>query len=178
VGGDRGSPTSSRPGEGASPSGTARSSSWATASSRSSPSRAPTPRASTACSAISASAVAASGQALQAQQLEYSFRSSEAVLNVVDATFRDHAASARGAAHLAFRAGMPGRVDLWAPPVPKVDSPREDRAWTDPVDATDPATRPPAGRAVAESVADMIASGLPARGGGRRLDAPPVTRAT
>ncbi|HVG46707.1 MAG TPA: UvrD-helicase domain-containing protein, partial [Rubellimicrobium sp.] len=45
------------------------------------------------------------GQTLQAHQLEYSFRSSEAVLRVVDATFRDHDGLGDTAPHhLAFKA--------------------------------------------------------------------------
>ncbi|EYD74172.1 ATP-dependent nuclease subunit A [Rubellimicrobium mesophilum DSM 19309] len=101
------------------------------------------------------------GQTLQSQQLEYSFRSSEAVLNVVDATFRDHDGLGETAptTHLAFRAGMPGRVDLW-PPVPKVERAKDERPWTDPVDSTDPKD---ANLQLAEKVAiaveDMIHNG-------------------
>jgi ATP-dependent helicase/nuclease subunit A len=78
------------------------------------------------------------GQSLQSQQLEYSFRSSETVLHAVDATFQEHDGLGEAAPlHRAFKAGMPGRVDLW-PPVPKPDSAKEERVWTDPVDSTDP----------------------------------------
>jgi ATP-dependent helicase/nuclease subunit A len=100
------------------------------------------------------------GQTLQSQQLEYSFRSSEAVLNVVDATFRDHLGLGDEAPrHLAFHAGMPGRVDLW-PPVPKPDKAQDERHWTAPVDATDPrdASLLLAER-VAEAVRDMLENG-------------------
>ncbi|HVG47237.1 MAG TPA: 3'-5' exonuclease, partial [Rubellimicrobium sp.] len=100
------------------------------------------------------------GQTLQAHQLEYSFRSSEAVLRVVDATFRDHDGLGDTAPHhLAFKAGMPGRVDLW-PPVPKVERADEQRRWTDPVDSVDPKD---ANLVLAEKVAlavkDMLDNG-------------------
>ncbi|WP_210528487.1 double-strand break repair helicase AddA [Rubellimicrobium arenae] len=78
------------------------------------------------------------GQTLQSTALEYSFRSSEAVLRVVDATFQDHEGLGDAAPHhLAFKAGMPGRVDLW-PAIPKAEKTREERHWTDPVDSEDP----------------------------------------
>jgi ATP-dependent helicase/nuclease subunit A len=78
------------------------------------------------------------GQVLQSTALEYSFRSSEAVLNVVDATFRDHEGLGDAPPkHLAFRAGMPGRVDLW-PTIPKPERTKEERHWTEPVDSEDP----------------------------------------
>lgn len=78
------------------------------------------------------------GEELRAEQLEYSFRSSEAVLKVVDQTFIDHDGLGDAAPHhLAFRAGMPGRVELWPPLLPEKAEP-EDRPWTDPVDSTDP----------------------------------------
>ncbi len=100
------------------------------------------------------------GQTLQAHQLEYSFRSSEAVLRAVDATFQHHEGLGEAAPlHRAFKAGMPGRVDLW-PPIPKSDTAREERAWTDPVDSTDPkdANLILAER-VAQSVRDMVKTG-------------------
>ncbi len=78
------------------------------------------------------------GQALQSHQLEYSFRSSEAVLHVVDSTFADFEGLGDAAPHhLAFKAGMPGRVDLW-PPLLQEKVEREERPWTDPVDSVDP----------------------------------------
>jgi ATP-dependent helicase/nuclease subunit A len=78
------------------------------------------------------------GQALQAEQLEYSFRSSEAVLRVVDATFLDHEGLGEAAPlHRAFKAGMPGRVDLW-PALLQEKAAKEERPWTEPVDSVDP----------------------------------------
>ncbi|MDE3240901.1 MAG: double-strand break repair helicase AddA [Paracoccaceae bacterium] len=70
----------------------------------------------------------------QRLELQYSFRSSQAVLRLVDLTFDAETRRAIGGAirHLAFREAMPGRVDLW-PIVPKPDKP-EDGEWYDPVD--------------------------------------------
>ncbi|MBA84145.1 double-strand break repair helicase AddA [Thalassobius sp. S69A] len=67
-------------------------------------------------------------------ELEYSFRSSRAVLDLVDETFREHEASGFpvGGVHKAFKDQMPGRVDIW----PVLDKVKEDDAeeWFDPVD--------------------------------------------
>jgi ATP-dependent helicase/nuclease subunit A len=66
--------------------------------------------------------------------LEYSFRSSPAILRVVDLAFD----AARGrdlggeVKHIAFRSAMPGRVDLW-PAIAPVKSP-EPEHWYDPTD--------------------------------------------
>jgi len=70
----------------------------------------------------------------QTLQLEYSFRSSPAVLRVVDATFGDRFPQAMGGmvGHIAFRAAMAGRVDLW-PLVEKAEAEPEDD-WENPVD--------------------------------------------
>lgn len=75
-----------------------------------------------------------SGHALQNLSLEYSFRSSPAVLNLVDETFdnRVSAGFPEGNRHIAFHDEMPGRVDLW-PVVEKTPSPEKDD-WFDPVD--------------------------------------------
>ncbi|MCP4817790.1 MAG: double-strand break repair helicase AddA, partial [Shimia sp.] len=76
----------------------------------------------------------ASDHALQDLSLEYSFRSSPAVLNLVDETLNNHASSGfpEGNRHIAFHDQMPGRVDLWpvVDPTPKPD--KDD--WFDPVD--------------------------------------------
>ncbi|MBP1805133.1 double-strand break repair helicase AddA [Rubellimicrobium aerolatum] len=93
------------------------------------------------------------GQTLQSTALEYSFRSSEAVLRVVDATFRDHAGLGdEPPRHLAFKAGMPGRVDLW-PPIPKTEKDKDDRPWTAPVDSVDPED---ASQVLARRIADAV----------------------
>ena len=74
------------------------------------------------------------GLALQDLTLEYSFRSSEAVLRLVDLTFdaQNSAGFSKDARHKAFKADLPGRVDLW-PVVAKSDE-GEERAWYDPLD--------------------------------------------
>ncbi|TCK99796.1 DNA helicase/exodeoxyribonuclease V subunit A [Shimia isoporae] len=75
-----------------------------------------------------------SGHALQDLSLEYSFRSSPAVLNLVDETFKDNVAAGfpEGNRHIAFHEQMPGRVDLW-PVVEPTQKPEKDD-WFDPVD--------------------------------------------
>lgn len=71
---------------------------------------------------------------LQALQLEHSFRSSPAILRVVDATFPEgHPVHSR---HTAFHDRLPGRVDLW-PLVPKAEE-TPDRDFRDPVDRIAP----------------------------------------
>ncbi len=73
-------------------------------------------------------------QPFQRRELEYSFRSSEAVLRLVDTVFTDvpGAEMAMDARHRAFRSALPGRVDLW-PPVPKPETPDKPH-WYDPMD--------------------------------------------
>ncbi len=64
--------------------------------------------------------------------LAHSFRSSSAILALVDQLF----ASAAGAEqHLAFKTKMPGRVDLW-PALEAVEK-QKDRSWERPVDLPD-----------------------------------------
>ena len=72
--------------------------------------------------------------ALQDLTLEHSFRSSDAILRLVDLTFQsqDPAGFTKDALHKAFKEDMPGRVDLW-PLVEKVDD-NDSREWFDPVD--------------------------------------------
>lgn len=64
---------------------------------------------------------------LRRLDLEYSFRSSDAILRFVD-----QAMEGAEMRHRAFRDRLPGRVDLW-PAVPKTERP-EKRNWYDPVD--------------------------------------------
>ncbi len=110
------------------------------------------------------------GGALAQESLEYSFRSAETVLRVVDATFEGAAAhEGLGEApprHLAFKAGMPGRVDLW-PPLPKAEKVQEEGDWHDPVDRVDPADeRLELARRVAEAAEGMLREGtLPVQDG-------------
>ncbi len=75
-----------------------------------------------------------SGSKLWDSTLEYSFRSSSAILSLVDILFenRTDAGFHKDSQHRAFKADLPGRVDLW-PVVEKVED-DEDGDWTDPVD--------------------------------------------
>ncbi|WP_299501478.1 double-strand break repair helicase AddA [uncultured Roseobacter sp.] len=70
----------------------------------------------------------------QSLTLAYSFRSSNAILNVVDAAF-DHQTEAGfsdDAKHIPFKGEMPGRVDIW--PVIERQPVGDDRLWYDPLD--------------------------------------------
>lgn len=75
-----------------------------------------------------------SGSKLFQRSLDYSFRSSRAVLGLVDATFDQ--VNGRGVGgkptHLTFKEFLPGRVDLW-PMIPSSDAPDE-RKWYDTTD--------------------------------------------
>ncbi|MEJ6403327.1 double-strand break repair helicase AddA [Yoonia sp. 2307UL14-13] len=78
------------------------------------------------------------GKAFETTSLDYSFRSSQAILSVVDATF----VGDRGAGmdddltHIAFYDTMPGRVDLW--PVIEKPAAEEKPPWYAPVDTPSP----------------------------------------
>jgi len=67
--------------------------------------------------------------------LDYSFRSSQAILSVVDQTFVGDRAEGMddSLTHFAFKENMPGRVDLW----PVIEKPlvEDKREWFKPVDA-------------------------------------------
>ncbi|CUH45259.1 double-strand break repair helicase AddA [Ruegeria atlantica] len=75
-----------------------------------------------------------SGSKLWDSTLEYSFRSSSAILSLVDILFENRAEAGfhKESQHRAFKADLPGRVDLW-PVVEKVED-DDDTDWTDPVD--------------------------------------------
>ncbi|CUH49953.1 double-strand break repair helicase AddA [Ruegeria atlantica] len=75
-----------------------------------------------------------SGSKLWDSTLEYSFRSSSAILSLVDILFenRVEAGFHKESQHRAFKADLPGQVDLW-PVVEKVED-DDDTEWTDPVD--------------------------------------------
>ncbi len=72
--------------------------------------------------------------AFQPMELEHSFRSSEAILRVVDLTFDERVQRGVGGEmrHIAFHNHVPGRVDLW-PLVPKTSDPEQEH-WFDPKD--------------------------------------------
>lgn len=73
-------------------------------------------------------------RAFQSLELEHSFRSSPAILRVVDETFGDRFPAALGgrSSHIAHWSDLPGRVDLW-PLIEKADG-KEDDDWRNPVD--------------------------------------------
>lgn len=115
-------------------------------------------------------AFAEAGQTMQSLELEYSFRSSPAILTAVDATFAGLAAAGLGGAprHLAFHDGHAGRVDLWpaitAEPGDKIED------YDDPVDLKAP-DRPAVqlARAIAARLRHMIDAGeqIPGRKDGQ-----------
>ena len=76
----------------------------------------------------------AAGQRFQSLTLAYSFRSSTAVLDVVDTAFehRAEAGFTDDARHIAFKDALPGRVDIW-PLIEKQDD-TDDRLWYEPLD--------------------------------------------
>ena len=71
--------------------------------------------------------------------LAYSFRSSPAILSVVDKVFEDQEefGVSDNEHHIAFHDNMPGRVDIW-PIISKEEKP-DDVAWDNPVDLISPA---------------------------------------
>ncbi|WP_299964673.1 double-strand break repair helicase AddA [uncultured Roseobacter sp.] len=77
----------------------------------------------------------AASQPFQSLTLAYSFRSSRAVLDVVDAAFdgQQGAGFAEEARHIAFKSALPGRVDLW-PLIEKQADGEDDQPWYDPLD--------------------------------------------
>ena len=80
----------------------------------------------------------AGGAGLVEGALEHSFRSSPAVLEVVDRTFTpdQHAALGGGSHHLAFNETLPGRVDVW--PVLGKEDKDEPGPWFEPLDTPHP----------------------------------------
>ncbi|WP_265502296.1 double-strand break repair helicase AddA [Paracoccus beibuensis] len=96
-------------------------------------------------------------QPMQRRGLAHSFRSSPAILRLVDAVFQDRAAEGLGdpPRHVAFRHALPGRVDIW-PTLPEPESP-ERPDWTQPVDApAENDARTELARAVARQVRAML----------------------
>lgn len=101
------------------------------------------------------------GPGLVGRSLEHSFRSSPAILSVVDQTFTPAEFQALGgeSRHRAFNERLPGRVDVW-PVEQKADAP-EPGDWFDPVDARsaeDP--RVILARRIAEWIRDTVAAGV------------------
>ena len=75
-----------------------------------------------------------SGSKLWDSTLEFSFRSSSAILSLVDILFENSADAGfhKDSQHRAFKSDLPGRVDLW-PVIERVED-KDDGEWTDPVD--------------------------------------------
>ncbi|GGE06621.1 DNA helicase/exodeoxyribonuclease V, subunit A [Gemmobacter megaterium] len=112
--------------------------------------------------------LAAMGTALHLHPLEYSFRSSPAVLGAVDATCAPFDSLGQ-VSHIAFRAAMPGRVDLW-PAVEAEDDP-DPGDWFDPVDLPSPrAPEVVLAERIASQIKALLAAGtrIPISGGGSR----------
>ncbi|ETX27909.1 double-strand break repair helicase AddA [Roseivivax isoporae] len=109
-----------------------------------------------------ATRLAETGNPLQTRALSHSFRSAAPILAAVDATFEGREPSGFSPAerHIAFKAAMPGRVDLW-PVVEKAPKPDPD-AWFDPVDRVGETHHDVIlARRIAGFIADAIASGTP-----------------
>ncbi len=103
-------------------------------------------------------ALAGVGQRLGALQLEYSFRSSAAVLGLVDRALEGAAGLGQEIKHRAFHGERPGRVDLW--PAIENEKADEPRPWTDPVDTPSPEDgQVRLANAVADAIAEMLAGG-------------------
>ncbi len=114
----------------------------------------------------------AAGEVFNVLPLEYSFRSSPAILSVVDAALsgRDPAALGAEVSHRATNDTLPGRVDLW--PLIAEDATAEEAPFEDPVDLvrdSHPVARLAA--QIAEEIAAMLARGeqIPTREGARPM---------
>ncbi len=114
------------------------------------------------------------GPGLALMDLEYSFRSSPAILRAVDLTFDERRGRDLGGTvkHLAFHDTMPGRVDLWAP---VAKAPTDEPAdWFDPVDTPPPRHHSVVlAEAVAAEIRRMLDAGtiIPRQNGARVLRA-------
>jgi ATP-dependent helicase/nuclease subunit A len=100
-------------------------------------------------------------RSFQSLELEHSFRSSPAILRLVDDTFGDRFPAALGgrSSHIAFWDAMPGRVDLW-PLVEKADGKDEDD-WRNPVDLiTEEHHAARLAAQIADEIALMIRTGV------------------
>ncbi|WP_114967000.1 double-strand break repair helicase AddA [Alkalilacustris brevis] len=102
------------------------------------------------------------GKGMGQLTLEHSFRSSEAILRLVDLLFGSGHGAALGSevTHIAFHRDLPGRVDLW-PPVPPAEK-AEDRDWWDPVDIiAEEHEQSRLARQIARQIAKMVADRTP-----------------
>ncbi|CUH38818.1 ATP-dependent helicase/nuclease subunit A [Jannaschia seosinensis] len=108
------------------------------------------------------------GPQLREHALLHSFRSSPAILDLVDATFAEGGGVGAPPEHIAFFADRPGRIDLW-PAIPKEKDDNDDRLWHEPMDrpASDDADVILADR-IADAIEDMLAARVPVGQGDRR----------
>lgn len=81
-----------------------------------------------------AARLTSAGAPLQDLTLQFSFRSAEAILRIVDTVFEDKSRSgfSQEELHRAFKSDMPGRVDLW--PWVEPSETADKGAWDEPVD--------------------------------------------
>jgi len=117
----------------------------------------------------------ATGTPLHERRLDYSFRSSQAILRAVDTCLSggEESCFAPDQGHIAYFDALPGRVDLW-PPVDKPETP-EPPPWHHPVDI--PAETDPSvilARRIADNIRGLLDGGtaIPDRdapGGARRM---------
>lgn len=94
-------------------------------------------------------------------ELEYSFRSAPAILRAVDQVFHpeNRAGMGENVQHLAFRAALPGRVDLW--PVVEPAGTGDETDWFDPVDRVAESHHTARlAAAVADAAAQMVQTGV------------------
>jgi ATP-dependent helicase/nuclease subunit A len=111
---------------------------------------------------------------LEEMLLEYSFRSAEPILRLVDTAFDASRNAGLGGEvlHRAFHADLPGRVDLW-PPLPRAE-PAETGQWFDPVDLrSDSSEKAQLARLIAAEINRLIETGaqIPDGAGARALRA-------
>ncbi|MGV6849850.1 MAG: double-strand break repair helicase AddA [Marinibacterium sp.] len=76
------------------------------------------------------------GTGLQSLSLDFSFRSSPAILGLVDTVLQQGDPAAPDGLHRAFWPDLPGRVDLW--PAIEKTAPPDDGPWYDPLDRKSP----------------------------------------
>ena len=111
------------------------------------------------------------GTGLRSLPLEYSFRSSPAVLKAVDTTCAPFG-SMGPVSHIAFHQGLPGRVDHW--PVIGAEEDPEPGDWFDPVDLPGPrAPQVILAETIAKHIKDLLDAGtqLPTHKGARPMRA-------
>ena len=102
----------------------------------------------------------AAGHPLHGLDLEHSFRSSQAVLRMVDITFDREGMEGLGGGthHIAFHATLPGRVDLW-PPIER-PAKAEDTPWDQAIDQIgSDDERVTLARRIAQQIRHMIDTG-------------------